>query len=315
MKYILGLPTDQVQLIQEFGTAKAIADMASTAENLGYYGVFVTDHPIPPASFISAGGHHTLDPMVTLASAATATTRLKILTNLLIVAYRNPFLAAKSVATLDNLSQGRLILGVGAGYLREELEAAGVSFKTRGKTLNKHLQVMRKVWAGEPATITDEKYQANEVVALPTPTKQAGGLSPPIWVGGNSTNAIDRVVRFGDGWIPMPTPGGVDKFVRTSPINDLASLGERINTLREKWNDAGREGDPSITIGPWDAGHFGTKNWDADTYLARIDQLSEFGVTHIPIMLSNLGGASEASRSEFLERVEGFAQFVGLKSR
>ena len=97
MKYILGLPTDQVQLIEEFGTSEAIAEIASKAETFGYHGVFVTDHPIPPASFISAGGHHTLDPMVVLAAAATATNGLKILTNLLIVAYRNPFLAAKSI--------------------------------------------------------------------------------------------------------------------------------------------------------------------------------------------------------------------------
>ena len=150
MKYILGLPTDQVQLIEEFGTAEAIAEISSKAETFGYHGVFVTDHPIPPASFISAGGHHTLDPMVVLAPAATATNGLKILTNLLIVAYRNPFLAAKSIATLDSISNGRLILGVGAGYLKEEFEAAGVPFETRGEILNNHLETMQQVWSGEP---------------------------------------------------------------------------------------------------------------------------------------------------------------------
>ncbi len=301
-----------MESIDQFGTGPAISEIASTAEKLGYMGVFVTDHPAPPKSFLDAGGHHTLDPMITLASAATSTTKLNILTNLFIVAYRNPLMVAKSVATLDNLSQGRLILGVGAGYLKEEFKAAGVDYQTRGELLNGHLEIMQQAWTGNPVSIANERYEAKEILSLPTPLQRSDSLGPPIWVGGYSTNAIDRVVRFGDGWIPMPTPGGVAKFVRTSPINDLASLGERINTLREKWNDAGREGDPSITIGPWDAGHFGTKNWDADTYLARIDQLSEFGVTHIPIMLSNLGGDSEASRSEFLERVEGFARFVGL---
>ena len=313
MQYILGLPTDQVQLIQEFGTAEAIAEISNKAENLGYHGVFVTDHPIPPASFVSSGGHHALDPMVALATAATATSRLKILTNLLIVAYRNPFLAAKSIATLDNISKGRLILGVGAGYLKEEFEAAGVSFETRGETLNDHIEVMQKVWAGDPVSITGVGYQAKEVLARPRPTQQAGQYSPPIWVGGNSNNAIDRVVRYGQGWIPMPTPKGVDKFVQTSPINDLESLEKRINSLLEKWTQNNREGKPTIAIGPWDAGHFGTEKWDPETYLTRIQQLTDLGVTHVPIMLSALGGAG-TTRTEFLERVEAFAQFADLSA-
>ena len=314
MKYILGLPTDQVQLIEEFGTAEAISEIASKAETLGYHGVFVTDHPIPPASFISAGGHHTLDPMVVLAAAATATNGLKILTNLLIVAYRNPFLAAKSIATLDSISNGRLILGVGAGYLKEEFEAAGVPFETRGETLNNHLEVMQQVWSGEPVSIEGDRYKAKEVVALPKPTKQSGQHSPPIWVGGNSTNAIDRVVRFGEGWIPMPTPKGVDKFVKTSPITDLESLEKRINSLMEKWNQSSRAGKPSIAIGPWDAGHFGTDSWDPKAYSIRIDQLTGLGVTHVPIMLSGLGRDSGATRAAFLERMESFAEFAGLQS-
>ena len=180
MKYLLGLPTDQVQLIKEFGTAEAIAEIASKAETFGYHGVYETDHPLPPATFISAGGHHTLAPKVVLAAAATATNGLKILTNLLIVAYRNPFLAAKSIATLDSISNGRLILGVGAGYLKEEFEAAGVPFETRGETLNTHLETMQQVWSGEPVSIEGDSYEAKEVVALPKPTKQSGQYSPPI---------------------------------------------------------------------------------------------------------------------------------------
>ena len=312
MRYILGLPTDHVELIDQFGTSVAITEMATTAERLGYYGVFVTDHPAPPASFISAGGHHTLDPMVTLAAAATSTTQLKILTNLLIVAYRNPFLAAKSVATLDNLSEGRLILGVGAGYLKEEFAAAGAPFDTRGDLLNEHLEVMRQAWSGNPVTAISDNYQAKEIVSLPRPKQQPDAISPPIWIGGNSNNAIDRVVRFGEGWIPMPTPKGIDKFVHTSPINDLDSLGKKIGTLTRKWEQAGRRGKPNIAIGPWDAGHFATKNWDPETYLKRLDQFSELGVTHVPIMLSSLGGDLLVTRSQFLERVDGFARFVDL---
>ena len=92
MRFILGLPTDEVERHEEFGTTKAVAEMARTAESLGYEGVYVTDHPIPPEKFLQRGGHHALEPTVVLAVAATATTRLRLMTNLYIVGYRNPLL-------------------------------------------------------------------------------------------------------------------------------------------------------------------------------------------------------------------------------
>ncbi|MCH1512345.1 MAG: LLM class F420-dependent oxidoreductase [Actinomycetota bacterium] len=312
MKYILGLPTDHVESVEQFGTASAIKEMAIAAENLGYFGIFVTDHPAPPASFLKAGGHHTLDPMVTLAAAATVTSRLRVLTNLYIVAYRNPLLAAKAVATLDNLSEGRLILGVGAGYLKGEFAATGVTFDERGDILNQHLEVMRQAWTGEPITATGKNYYAEDIVSLPQPIQRSDSLSPPVWVGGNSKNALERVALFGEGWIPMATPKGIDKFVQTSPITNLDSLARKINVLLEMWDRHGRSGKPSIAIEPWDAGRYGAKNWDPETYLERLTQLSELGVTHVPAMLSDIGRDFTASRVKFLETVESYAQFVTL---
>ena len=152
MRYILGLPTDHVESIDQFGTSQAIAEMATTAETLGFSGVFVTDHPAPPKSFLDTGGHHTLDPMIALAAAATSTKKLKLLTNLYIVAYRNPLLVAKMVASLDNLSLGRLILGVGAGYLKEEFQATGADYENRGQLLDDHIEIMKKAWTGNPVS-------------------------------------------------------------------------------------------------------------------------------------------------------------------
>ena len=82
----------------------------------------------------------------------------------------------------------------------------------------------------------------------------------------------------------------------------------------EKWNQSSRAGKPSIAIGPWDAGHFGTDSWDPKAYSIRIDQLTGLGVTHVPIMLSGLGRDSGATRAAFLERMESFAEFAGLQS-
>ncbi len=131
MKVSLGLPTHRVDLGGELVGGAAVTEVARAAEASGFDAVFVTDHPFPGDSWLSHGGHHTLDPLITLAVVAANTTRLRLHTNLMILAYRNPFISAKAVATLDVLSGGRVVLGVGAGYLEPEFAALGVDFSER----------------------------------------------------------------------------------------------------------------------------------------------------------------------------------------
>ncbi len=312
MQYILGLPTDHVESIDDFGTGPAIAEIASAAEKLGYAGVFVTDHPAPPKSFIDAGGHHTLDPLIALAAAAVSTAKLKILTNLYIAAYRNPLLAAKSVATLDNLSQGRLILGVGAGYLEGEFKAAGVDYQTRGELLNEHLEIITQAWTGNPISASTSQYEAEDIISLPTPFQRSDSSTIPIWVGGNSKNAMQRTARFGEGWIPMPTPKGMERFVKTSAITDVKSLSKKIDDLSGIWESHGRNDKPSIAIEPWDAGRLGTDDWEFHKYQTRLEEFSQMGVTHIPVMLSSIGREFDRSRSEFIDLISEYAQMAGI---
>ena len=131
MRYILGLPTDDIGRREEFATVDALAEIAPAVETLGYHGVYVTDHPMPPARFIETGGHHALEPTVALAVVGALTSSLRLMTNLYILAYRNPFLAAKAVATLDSLTGGRVILGTGAGYLEPEFQASAPTSRTQ----------------------------------------------------------------------------------------------------------------------------------------------------------------------------------------
>lgn len=310
MELILGLPTDHVERPEEFCTAPAVAEMASGAESLGFAGVFVTDHPAPPRSFVERGGHHALEPTVVLAVAAAATTRLALVTNLYIAAYRNPLLAAKAVATLDNLSEGRLVLGVGAGYLEGEFDAAGVDFDSRGSVLDEHLAVMQSAWSGRPVTAAGTGYDAVDITSLPTPVTRADGSSLPVWVGGNSMNALRRIVRFGEGWIPLATPGGMDAFVRTAAITTIDELAGRLATLRGLWTEAGRAGSPTVAIEPWDAGRYGTSSWDAAKYRDRIAELEGIGVSHLPVMLSAIGRSFDQDRAGFLRLAEGFLEDV-----
>src|SRR3954469_8876346 len=194
MRFSLGLPTHRVDAPAEFVTGDAVAEISRAAEAAGFAAVFVTDHPAPPCRWVQGGGHVTTDPLVTLAFAAASTSTLRLQTNLFVPAYRHPLVAAKAVATLDLLSGGRVILGVGAGYLEPEFAALGADFERRNDVLDDALRTMRAAWSADAA---------GEVATTPRPAQQPG---PPVWVGGNSKRAIRRAVELGQGWVPMPSP-------------------------------------------------------------------------------------------------------------
>src|SRR5689334_20461350 len=159
MRFTLGLPTDHIDQ-PEFFTASALMRMAQVAEGAGFGAVNVTDHPFPPAKWVAAGGHHDLDPITALAFAAAATKSILLHTNIYVAAYRNPFLSAKMVATLDTLSGGRVIFGVGAGYLTPEFAALGVPFERRGARLDRALDAIVQAWSGQPVTAANDEWEA-----------------------------------------------------------------------------------------------------------------------------------------------------------
>src|SRR4051794_41864011 len=173
MQVSLGLPTHRIDTGAEFVSGDAIASIARAAEDAGFAAVFVTDHPAPPAAWLDRGGHHALDPFVALSFAAAATTRLRLQTNLFVPAYRHPLLSAKAIATLDVLSGGRVIVGVGAGYLEPEFAALGADFERRNDVLDDALGAMTAAWTSD---------DVDGVTTAPRPVQQP---HPPIWVGGN----------------------------------------------------------------------------------------------------------------------------------
>jgi alkanesulfonate monooxygenase SsuD/methylene tetrahydromethanopterin reductase-like flavin-dependent oxidoreductase (luciferase family) len=143
MRYSIALPVDHVEFAEEFCTGEAVAEIAAAADRLGYHMVFATEHPMPERKWLESGGHHALDPFVTLGFAAAATRRLRLLTNLIVLSYRSPFVTAKAATTLDRLSAGRLTMGVGAGYLEAEFRALGVDFETRNQATDEALKAMK----------------------------------------------------------------------------------------------------------------------------------------------------------------------------
>ena len=229
MRFTIGLPTDRVDAVAEFVTGDAVMECAAGVEALGFDACFVTDHPAPDAKWLAAGGHHALDPMVALSFAAAATTRLRLHTHIMVLAYRNPLLTAKSVLSLDVLSNGRLILGVAAGYLKPEFAALGVDFDERNELTDEAIDVLRAALASDEYAFEGRHFRSRRTSFRPRPVQSP---HPPIWIGGNSRGAIRRAVVRGDGWVPFPNPPAAARAVRTLcwPTSTSSGVGSRTCT-------------------------------------------------------------------------------------
>lgn len=278
--------------------------MAVVAEEAGLDAVFVTDHPAPDATFMAKGGHHALDPFVALTVVATATTRLRLHTNLVILAYRNPFISAKAIATLDVVSGGRVIVGTGAGYLAPEFAAVGADFEHRNDITDEAIRVMKAVWGGEPVTTTGLHFDAVETVALPLPVQRP---HPPIWIGGNSNRALRRAVELADAWNPMPSPARASRMLRTPPIESLDDLSRRIGDLRAAAEKAGRADVPEVVFTPVGAATFGGQLPGVDQFVDEIEAHAAIGVDALTISLPG------ETRAEWIDGVRWFGTEVIAK--
>ncbi len=212
--------------------------------------------------------------------AAAATTTLRLQTNLCIPAYRNPFLLAKSVASLDALSGGRVILGVGAGYMQGEFEALGAPFDERNDATDEAIVAMRRAWTGESVTLEGRHFHVSGNTMLPTPAQPGG---PPIWVGGNSARAIRRAVTLADGWVPMPSPARASRRLRTPPIETVDDLKARIGVAREEAKSTGRTEALEIVFMPLGLDMFTNAPIDPAAVIDNVAALAAVGVTHVCI--------------------------------
>jgi probable F420-dependent oxidoreductase len=268
----------------------ALMTCALAIEAAGFDACFVTDHPVPPRDWLATGGHETLDLFVALSFAAAATRRLRLHTNCLIPAYRNPYLAAKAVATLDACSRGRVILGVAVGYLEAEFDALGVPFGERARRLDETLRAMKAAWADE---IPDH-------VVTPRVAQQP---HPPIWVGGNSTAAMRRAITHGDGWSPFPASPRTAAAVDTASMTDAAMLAHAIVRLNELAEEAGRTAPLDVCFTP--LSHPAHKNVvDPWVFVSETHELSTIGVTWLAFHLP------APSVAEFCDTVAAFGEAV-----
>ncbi len=188
--------------------------LATRADALRYDSVFVTDHVVLPASMarsvypysttgrlVGGPAQDYLEPLAMLGWLAHATKRIRIGTSVLILPYRNPLVTAKTLATIDQLSRGRVVLGAGVGWLREEFEAlAAPPFAERGAVTDEYLALMRRAWTTDPVSFQGRYYAIRDVHVLPKPAQRSG---IPVWIGGHTDAALKRAGTLGDGWHPI----------------------------------------------------------------------------------------------------------------
>jgi probable F420-dependent oxidoreductase len=191
-----------------------VLKLAEKADALRFDSLFVTDHVVMPVAsgksvypYTTSGqfpgglAQDYLEPLATLSHLAHATRRPRLGISVLVIPYRNPLLAAKMLATIDVLSKGRVVLGAGVGWLREEFEALGTPpFEERGQVTEDYIRLMRAAWTTDPVTFESKHYSVRDVHVLPKPV-QRGGI--PVWIGGHTGAALRRAATIGDGWHPI----------------------------------------------------------------------------------------------------------------
>ena len=204
--------------------------LARALEDRGFESLFLCEHTHIPTSRRTpwpAGGElpkeysHTHDPFVALAFAAAATTKLKLGTAICLVPQRDPIVTAKSVASLDTLSGGRFVFGIGGGWNVDEMENHGAVYETRFKLLRERVLAMKALWTEDAAAFHGEFVDFDPVWAYPKPMQKP---HPPVILGGETKHTLRRVVAFCDGWLPRAGPGfePVDGMARLRQVADAA---------------------------------------------------------------------------------------------
>ncbi len=206
MRYGFYLPTRGPS-----ATPVALEALVSHAEVAGFHSVVIADHIVLPVTMeskypytvsgIFPSDGDSLEQLSLLAFIAGKTRRLRLIASVMIVPHRNPVITAKSLATIDLLSEGRVTVGVGVGWLREEFEALRApDFDERGAVTDEYLQLFKALWTEAPTSFAGKFYDLKDVWCLPQPVQKP---HPPIWIGGHSRAALRRAARFGDGWHPV----------------------------------------------------------------------------------------------------------------
>jgi len=221
------------------------AELGQTLETLGFESLFFAEHTHIPtnrrsqhpyAADINQDYLRCLDPFVALSTVAASTKHLRFGTGICLVVERDPITLAKEVATLDHLSGGRFLFGVGGGWNLEEMENHGTDPQRRWKVLRERIETMKTIWTQDEPAYHGEFVNFDPIWQWPKPVQKP---HPPIIIGGDGPNTLKRVVRYGDGWMP----------IAAYDPNDLTAFKQRVATLNQLADEAGRDPIPITIMG------------------------------------------------------------------
>jgi probable F420-dependent oxidoreductase len=287
---------------------QAIIEVAQKAESFGFDSVWALDrllwplHPMSkypgnPRGELPAVMQIVYEPLTVLTFVAAHTQKVRLGTSVLVAAYRSPVLAAKIGATLDALSNGRLILGLGAGWSADEFTAANQSIEERDARTDEFIIAVRELWTANEPSFSGRYYRFPPSIFLPRPVQKP---HPPIWIGGNSRRAVRRAAELGDGWHP------------TSRLNPTA-FAEEVKYLRRAAEEAGRDPDRITLSLRWNALSELRDKIQIETVCRTLRGYRKTGVQHICFDLNIPQPRSLAAMLEIMERLKEI--FVSFKQK
>jgi probable F420-dependent oxidoreductase len=306
-----------------FTTPESYSAVAKAAERAGFDFLSVSDHLVVPASFDSrypyhaagvfaAAEHgHCFDQLSTVAFLAGCTEHVRLLTSVTVVPHRPAMLTAKMLATIDVLSKGRLIIGAGAGWMREEFELLGVRFEDRGRLTDEYLAAFKELWTNDKPAYDGKYVKFSDLLFYPKPVQKP---HPPLWIGGESPSALRRTIKFADAWYP-----GSDS--QTKPLDTAERLSAGIADVKRACAAAGRDpatlGVALLVQGFFEWGDYNTPDGTARRLFtgssadmaADAANLSSLGVGHVSL---RLGGNTA---QECVARIDRFGAEVIDKMR
>jgi probable F420-dependent oxidoreductase len=280
---------------REGATVDDMVRVARACDDASFFYVAVCHHIAIPTSHADMMSTQWFDPVPTLAYLAAKTTRTRVMTNVYVAPFRHPLDTAKAFATLDALSGGRLILGVGTGHVEAEFEMLGLPFSERGALTNEAIDAVVAAWTDEYPALPGPRWQVTDMGQRPRPVQQP---RPPIWVGGYGKPALRRVAERGDGWIPQGTP-------RTKLPEDIGYILEHRDRVRP---DATLEfgyiteyvhlGDPT-----WETPK-GTLSGAPGRIVDSFNELGAMGVSHLQLRFAT------RSADELCDQIAAFGRDV-----
>jgi probable F420-dependent oxidoreductase len=311
MRYGFYLPTRG-----DTARPEALEALVARGEALGFSSVMIADHVVFPTKVESKypytadgrfpGQGDALEQLALMAFVAGKTSRLRLVTSVMILPYRNPVFTAKALATIDVLSRGRVTVGVGVGWLREEFRVLGApDFDRRGSVSDEYIRIFKTLWTTSPASFAGTFYRFTDVQCLPQPVQKP---HPPIWIGGHSRAALRRVARLGDGWHPV----GANPAVPLGPDELRGSLEELRRLTEAEGRDFGaltisykapvydvdRPVTPGVARRPFTGG--------AEQVRGDIETFARLGVSEL------IFDFRSERLADSLERMERFAKTLGV---